>query len=472
MPLHGFRLTEEGAGEHLAEQPVLEVLRLGIPDGAIDAAIAEAGAQEQRRRLLPARLVVAFVIGLGLWAREGMVDVLTNLVDGLRERDPGLWHGWRVPAKSALSQARQRLGPRPLVLLFRRLAGPVATAETPGAFLFGLRLMAIDGTGLETPDTPENAARFGRPTTRRQGQRQLGAYPLVRLVWLVEVGTHVLCDLIARPYRDGEAPIARRLLRSVGAGMLVLWDRGLHSHAMLRRTLDQGAQFLGRVSAPVRLPPEELLADGTFLTSIYPSETARRRRADGIAVRVIEYRIDDPARPGRGERYRLITSLLDPTRYPAAILATEYHQRWEVETALHEGKVQQLDRRPAPHLRSRHPREVFQEVYGVALAHLAVRLTMAEAAARAGLDPDRLSFSGTLRILRRALPRSQRLLADPARAPLFSTPSSLTSRPAPTHRVGTAPIPASSSAKCPPSTAAAPTTLAHPGPALSSRPYA
>jgi hypothetical protein len=378
-----------------------------------------------------------------------------------------------VPAKSALTQARQRLSPRPLVLLFRRVAGPVATVETPGAFLCGLRVMAIDGTTLETPDTPENAARFGRPSTRRAGVREPGAYPLVRLVWLVEVGTHVLCDLVARPYRDGEAPIARRLLRSVGAGMLVLWDRGLHSHAMLRRTLEQGAQFLGRVSAPVRLDPEEPLADGTFLTSIYPSDTARRHREDGILVRVIEYQIDDPARPGRGERYRLITSLLDPTRFPADVLATEYHQRWEVETALHEGKVQQLDRRPAPHLRSRHPREVFQEVYGVALAHLAIRLTMAEAAARADLDPDRLSFIGTLRILRRALPRSQRLLVtDPTRAPLFSTTSLPRSPHDPTRPVGIAPIPASSSAKCPPSTVVGPTTLVRPSHAPSQSPCA
>jgi hypothetical protein len=248
-----------------------------------------------------------------------------------------------------------------------------------------------------------------------------GAFPQLRLVWLVEAGTHVLCDLILRPYRGGEAPAARRLLRSVGAGMLVMWDRGLHSYEMLRGTRERGADFLGRVGKAIVLAPEELLRDGSFLAFVYPSPTDRRKGRGGLLVRVIEYAIDDPARPGRRERYRLITSLLDPRQAPAAALAAEYHQRWEVESTADEVKVHQADRRPAPHLRSGRPREVVQEVYGLALAHLAVRLTMVEAAARANVDPDRLSFTGTLRILRRAVGRFQRGLTSPELAPLLST---------------------------------------------------
>jgi transposase IS4-like protein/DDE family transposase len=419
MSLHGFSLAQVPRAPHLADQPLLEALRLALPDRAVDEAIDAAGAWEQRRRLLPARLVVALVIAMGLWAREGLGDVLANLVDGLRERDPAPWRDWRPPAKSALTQARQRLGPKPLFLLFRRLAGPAAPPDLPGAFLFGLRLMAIDGSTLDLPDTPENARAFGRPTTGR-GERA-GAFPQLRLVWLVEAGTHVLCDLILRPYRGGEAPAARRLLRSVGAGMLVMWDRGLHSYEMLRDTRERRAECLGRVGKAIVLEPEELLRDGSFLAFVYPTPKHRRRRTGGIPVRVIEYAIDDPARPGREARYRLITSLLDPLRYPAAPLAAEYHQRWEVESTADEVKVHQADRRPAPHVRSRRPREVVQEVYGLALAHLAVRLTMTEAAARAHLDPDRLSFTGTLRLLRRAVPRFQRGLTDPSLAPLWST---------------------------------------------------
>jgi hypothetical protein len=424
MPLQGFSLAAVGGKAHLGDQPVLEAVRRVIPDEAIDAVIAEAGAQERRKRLLPARLVVALVIALGLWAREGLVDVLKNLVDGLREDDPAPWRAWHPPVRAALSQARQRLGPRPLWLLFRRLAGPVAEDGLPGAFLFGLRLMAIDGSTLDLPDTPENARAFGRPsTTLKDGTRRWGPFPQVKLVWLVEVGTHVVCDLLIKPWATSEVPLAHRLLRSVGAGMLVMWDRGLHSYAMLRAALDQEAQVLGRVSAAVTLTPEELLPDGSFLTTLYPSARARSHGEDGILVRVIEYAIDDPARPRPDERYRLVTSLLDPVRYPAATLAIEYHQRWEIESTLDELKAHQIDRRPAPHLRSRHPREVVQELYGLVLAHRAIRCLMAEAAARAHLDPDRLSFTATLRLLRRTVPRCQRALASPHATPFFSTAS-------------------------------------------------
>jgi hypothetical protein len=233
MPLQGFSLHEVEERQHLGDQPVLEAVRLAMPDAMIDEVLAEAGAHERRKRLLPARLVVAFVLALGLWAREGLVDVLKDLVDGLRERDPGPWRAWHPPVKSALSQARRRLGPRPLFLLFRRLAGPVAPAGLPGAFLCGLRLMAIDGSTLDLPDTPANARAFGRPsTTLQDGTRRDGPFPQVKLVWLVEVGTHVVCDLLIRPCATGEVPLARRLLRSVGTGMLVLWDRGLHGSAL------------------------------------------------------------------------------------------------------------------------------------------------------------------------------------------------------------------------------------------------
>src|SRR5205823_2569216 len=172
--------------------------------------------QERRKRLLPARLVVALVIGLGLWAREGLVDVLKNLVDGLREGDLAPSRAWHPPVKSAVSQARRRLGPRPLFLLFRRLAGPIAPDGLPGAFLFGLRLMAIDGSTLDLPDTPENDRAFGRPsTTLKDGTTRWGPFPQVKLVWLVEIGTHVVCDLLIRPWATSEVPLARRLLRSV-----------------------------------------------------------------------------------------------------------------------------------------------------------------------------------------------------------------------------------------------------------------
>jgi hypothetical protein len=419
MPLTGFSLGALPRAPHLADEPLLEALRLALPDAAIDAAIEATGTREQRRRLLPARLVVALVVAMGLWAREGLREVLLNLVDGLRAEDPAAWAGWHPPTSSAaLVQARQRLGPRPLRHLFRRLAGPLAAPGTPGAFLCGRRVMAIDGVTLDLPDTPANAGVFGRPGTGRG--EGAGAFPQLKLVWLAEVGTHAPCDAVLRPCRHGEHAAARQLLRSVGPGMLVMLDCGLYSHETLAALLGRGADFLVRVGRTPRLDPEEALADGTFLTTVYRDATARRHADGGVRVRVVEYAIDDPARPRPGRRYRLATSLLDPDEAPAALLAAEYHQRWEVEGTADELKTHQADRRPAPPIRSKRPREAVQEVYGLLLAHLAVRIVMYRAATAAGLDPDRLSFSATLRVLRRALPEFQRGLARPDSLPFGS----------------------------------------------------
>lgn len=468
MPLQGCAFEQVPHAPYLSDRPLLDALRLAIPDEAIDAAIAATGAREQRRRLLPSRLVVALVIALGLWARDGLRDVLANLVEGVRAQDPAAFGAWHLPAKSALTRARQRLGPRPLLVLFRRLAGPVASPATPGAFLFGLRLMAIDGTTLDLPDTAENARVFGRPGT----DRGPGAFPQLRLVWLVEAGTHVLCDAVLRPFFRGEAPAARQVLRSVGPGMLVMWDRGLRSYEMLRAARAREAHVLGRVGKALVLAPEQALADGSFLAQVYPPPKDRRHRRAGLRVRVIEYTLDDPARPGPGQRHRLITSLLDPAAYPAATLAAEYHQRWEAEATADELKTHQADRRPAPPVRSKRPRAVVPEVYGLLLAHLAVRLTMVEAAAVAGLDPDRLSFTGTLRILRRAVPRLQGGRPDAALAPLLSPRCRARSRPRGSRRGATAATRAWSGARCPTSRSNAPRTPTRPAPGQSPTPSA
>jgi len=183
-------------------------------------------------------------------------------------------------------------------------------------------------------------------------------------VALIETGTHVRCDVVLRPSRCGEVPAALRLLRSVGPGMLLLWDRNFHSFEMVRATLARQAHFLGRTKVNIVLKPTELLPDGSFLARIYPTPTARRRDRDGITLRVIEYALDTPAGPGQ-DKYRLVTSLLDERAFPAEQLAAAYHERWEIETTLDEVKVHQWAH-PRP-LRSQHPREVVQEVYGLLL---------------------------------------------------------------------------------------------------------
>ena len=417
--------------------PVLEALHQAIPASLIRRTLVSTHGLGSQCWRVPAELVVTLVIALSFWSRDSVSAVLAQLVEGLRMRDPARWLSWRPPAKSTLTEARQRLGPRPLRELFGRVARPIATPDTPGAFRFGLRVMAIDGTSLTMPDSPENRRAFGTATTGRghgEWTTTMGAFPLLRLVLLIECGTHAVCAAVLRPWTAGEAPAAGHLLRAVTEDMLVLWDRGLHSWAMLHATLQRGAAFLGRVRSSIRLPIETVLSDGTYLSTVYPSHRHRQQERDGIMVRVIEYTIDDPSRPNRGERYRLVTSLLDPARASAEDLAHTYHERWEQETLNDELKTHQLGRSPAPALRSRRPREVVQEVYGLLLAHWAVRCLMAEAASQHGLDPDRLSFVGALRVLRRAVPRFQTLGDRPDLTPLYSPRCSTSSpRSAPSH---------------------------------------
>lgn len=410
MALRGWSWEVALGPAGLGDRPLLAALEAAIPDETVEAAIEATGTRERRRRRLPTHLVVTLVVAMGLWASESMRHALAEVVAGWRDGAASDEAGWQLPSTAAIVQARQRAGARLLRELFGAVACPIATARTGGAFLGGLRLMAIDGTTIDVADTPENERAFGRPTTGRG----VGACPQIRVLALIETGTHVLCDAVIRPFGSGEVPTALRLLRSVGPGMLLLWDRGFHSYEMVRATLQREAQFLGRTKRNIVLRPTEILPDGSFLARIYPSPTARRRDEDGIEVRVIEYALDTAAGPGR-EQYRLITSLLSERAFPAERLAATYHERWEIETTLDEVKVHQWAH-PRP-LRSKHPREVVQEVYGLLLAHLAIRTVMHQAALQEGIDPDRLSFTGALRVLRRAIPRAQR--TPPDRLPLF-----------------------------------------------------
>jgi hypothetical protein len=412
MTLRGWSWEAASGPAGLGDRPLLEALEAAIPDELVAEAIEATGTRERRRRRLPTHLVVTLVVAMGLWASESMRHVLAEVVAGWREGPGCDQAGWHLPSTAAIVQARQRAGARLLRELFHAVARPIATARTRGAFLGGLRSMAIDGTTVDVADTPENDRAFGRPTTKRGN----GAFPQIRILALIETGTHVICDAVIRPYHTGEVPTALRLLRSVGPGMLLLWDRGFHSYEMVRTTLKHEAHFLGRTKRNIVLRPTEILADGSFLAHIYPSPTARQRDEQGIELRVIEYALDTPAGPGR-EKYRLITSLLDERAFPAGVLAATYHERWEIETALDEVKVHQWAH-PRP-LRSKHPREVVQEVYGLLLAHLAIRTVMHQAALRESIDPDRLSFTGALRVLRRAIPRAQR--TPPERLPLFAS---------------------------------------------------
>ncbi|MBW4565622.1 MAG: IS4 family transposase [Mojavia pulchra JT2-VF2] len=384
-----------------------------MPAFVIEQAIANTQTQEERKRLLPAQLVVSLVIAMSFWSKDSMRDVLKNLIDGMSEAWVKVGKYWRVPCKSAITQARQRLGARVMSDLFHQLVRPMATTETMFAFLNELRIVVIDGTCFDVPDSDENARVFGRPGSR-PGTK--AAFPKVRLVILVEAGTHIIFDALMCPYRIGERVRALRLLRSVTPGMLLMWDRGLHSYAMVQATVTKGCDYLGRIPANVKFLAEKNLEDGSYLSSIYPSGKLRKKGSQPILVRIIEYTIEHPDNPTEQLTYRLITSLLDE-KFPAELLAREYHQRWEVENTIDELKIHLLGRKT--HVRSQKPREVVQEVYAWLLGHWTVRVLMFQAATSAGVTPLRLSFTGTLRVIRRAVPKFQRLNSQDL--PLFSS---------------------------------------------------
>lgn len=341
---------------------------------------------------------------MSFWSKDSMRDVLKNLIDGMSEAWVKVGKYWRVPCKSAITQARQRLGARVMSDLFHQLVRPMATTETLGAFLNELRIVVIDGTCFDVPDSDENARVFGRPGSR-PGTK--AAFPKVRLVILVEAGTHIIFDALVCPYRIGERVRALKLLRSVTSGMLLMWDRGLHSYAIVQATVTKGCDYLGRIPANVKFTAEKPLEDGSYKSWIYPSGKLRKKASQPILVRIIEYTIEHPDNPTEQLTYRLITSLLDIEKFPAELLAREYHQRWEVENTIDELKIHLLGRKT--HVRSQKPREVVQEVYAWLLGHWTVRLLMFQAATSAGVAPLRLSFTGTLRVIRGAVPKFQRL---------------------------------------------------------------
>lgn len=390
-----------------------------IPQATAEAVVADLGVKETRIRKLPAVVTLWLCVAMGLFTNIALESVLTKMAKGLRYIWPD--PDYQTANKSAICQARYRLGAKPVVELFHRVCQPMATAQTPGAFLFGLRLMAIDGTTEDVPDTPENVTYFGR----HHGGRGDSAFPQMEAVYLFESGTHGICDAGFWPCHTSERVGGLRFLRSVGAGMLLMWDRGFHSFDMAVQTLKRQAHFLGRL--PAHVQPRFLfwLPDGSYLAYIYPSEPERKKRGEHLLVRVIEYTIDDPQRSGHGERHRLITSLLDSALYPARILACEYHQRWEAEITIDE--VDSHQRLPLLPLRSQKPVGVIQEAYGLLIAHYAIRSVMHDAALLEGVDPDRLSFVQAVRLIGDAIsefqmtvpeqwPRLyQRLLRDIAR---------------------------------------------------------
>jgi hypothetical protein len=338
--------------------------------------------------------MVYYVMAMCIHSQIGVVEVLRWILEEAR----GLFgHGeLAVSTSGAISSARARLGSGVLEALYRRIVAPVALKRTRGAWHGELRVVALDGSTLELQDTPENARHYGYAA----GGRGECAFPKLRFVALVETGTRVLFGARMGPYAKSEQALAREVLDELKPGMLCLADRLFYGFELWKQACASGAELLWRVKNNTRLPVEEALPDGSWLSTVYADDKARRARRGGLRVRVIEYRLRGSGAPD--EKYLLITTLLDHKKHPACVLAALYPQRWEIETAYDEFKTHL--RGGSVVLRSKTPELVEQEFYGFLLAHYSVRELMHQAALANDIDPDRLSFTHTVEVIKRKLP--------------------------------------------------------------------
>ena len=382
------------AGVRLSDHISLGVIARAVPAERVRQILTETGRSSERERDLPAQAMVYYAIALALHMGSSTREVLRCLLEGLR----WLWgaEAVKVAGRSGISQARSRPGEAPLRRLYDEVVQPIATRASKGAWYRDWRLVSLDGSCLDVADTEPNRAAFGGPGASRGAS----AFPQLRFVALVENGTHVLFGARLGRYAEGETTLAHSTLAALRPGMLCLADRQFFGHALWLAATAMGADLLWRGKHNLRLPREAVLADGSYRTTIYPSDKDRRRRTGGIRVRVVEYRLEGVA--GAEPLYRVLTSILDPQRAPAAELAALYHERWEIGVAVAELKTGLRGAQVV--LRSRTPELVRQEVWGLLLAHFAVRGLMHEAALKADEDPDRLSFSHAVRVVRRRLP--------------------------------------------------------------------
>ncbi len=400
----GYTLRQIEAEGKFCQFLTLNALERVVPLETIKTVLAQQNIRPQRERKLNLVVIVWVVLAMHLYAHLSIAHVMRKIAQGLRF----IWPDptYRLPKASALTYRRYQLGPRPMAALFHQLCVPMATPQTSGAFRFGLRLMAIDGTVEDLPDTPENAAVFGR----HHSDRGKAAFPQVQSVYLAECGTHAVVDAGFWPCHTCERVGGFRVLRSVTPDMLVLWDRGFHDYDMIMAVRQRGAHVLGRLPAHVKPKVIAHLPDNSQLAYLYPSDPQRRKRGEHLVVRLVEYTLNDPALPGYGERHRLVSTLLEPSMASALDLVCAYHERWELEVLIDETDThQRLSDRP---LRSRKPLGVIQELYGLLITHYAIRFLMHEAAVRHELDPDRLSFVHALAVIQEAIAEFQMVTPD------------------------------------------------------------
>jgi hypothetical protein len=407
------------AGGRLTDWISLGVLTSSVPRDAVDAAVNVTGRQAKRSDgRLPPHVMVYLAMALALYADADYEEVAARLTETLAEW--GCWDAeWEVPTSGGITQARQRLGHEPLKELFARVAEPVADQLTRGAFLGGWRLMAIDGFEWDAPDTKENAAAFGYAGSGAERS----AFPKVRVVTVSECASHAMVDAEIGGITgkgSGEPALARKLYPRLAEDWLLIADRNFYSFADWASAAASGAALLWRVKADLSLPVLRILPDGSYDSVLVNPRIRGKTRTrlveaaragqnldaeQAVLVRVVEYEVPDRDGDGKGELIALITTITDPAQASAQVLAQAYHQRWEHETGNNQLKTHL--RGPGRVLRSKSPDMVRQEIYGYLLTHHAISALVCRAATEADIDPDRIKFLRTVRIVRRRV-------ADPA----------------------------------------------------------
>lgn len=370
----------------------------------VRSVLKKTNTEGKRDRDLPDFLTFYYVLMLILYPKANYLEVMRLVRDGLQwlfgpHLDP-------VTATSAVTQARQRLGAQPFKEIYDQVVKPIATEKTRGAHYRRWKLHALDGTLVDVVDTKENREFFGK--TSNQNSNEAG-YPKLRAVSIVECGTHSLhatelgwfkkrnsVQVKQHPEwdhtaRHSERYLAKQLLHEFQIGMLIFADRGFFSFNLWCDAASTGADLCWRIKDDVGVKVIKELSDGSCLVSIV-------REKKEIKCRLIEYEVK-----GGEERYRLLTTILDCRQAPAKELALQYHERWEIETTYKEMKIHLNLSRIT--LRSKVPELVHQEFWALLLSHFAVRTMMHEAALEVDEDPDNISFTHTVNVIRRNSPR-------------------------------------------------------------------
>lgn len=381
------------AGSRITDFMTLGVIARTFPVAKVRQVLAETGKTSLRERDLPAHVVVYYVIALALFMNASCREVLRCLLEGVQWLSDST-SPLKITSKSGISQARSRLGSEVMRRLYEDAVQPIATTRTKGAWFKGRRLVSLDGSTFDVADDPALEAAFGRPGA---GHGE-SAFPQVRMVSLVENGSHVLFAAQLGGCSTSELALTKDVVPALAADMLCLADRNFFGFDMWVMAQKTGADLLWRIKQGREMPEDERLADGSYLSRVYPGDH-RKRHSDGVKVRVIDYRLYGVA--DAEPMYRLVTTILDPAQASAQELAALYHERWEIETAFSELKTHLRGSKIV--LRSKTPDLVRQEIYGLLLAHFAIRGLMHEAALKADEDPDRLSFIHAVRVMRRKI---------------------------------------------------------------------